>query len=137
MWGGWQSFLVVFQGYRTITCAANFYSIKYISSFCVLYAFFVYNILDSFRCSFIFCSYCIVQEVIVLKVLFDDFYVFKSLLNFLWKLLFTLRNLIWCTILIMTSSNVIRFFNFGEHLLLFILYLETFSFCITAPRFIS
>ena len=59
-------FLVVFEGYKTITCAVNFYSIKYISSFYVLYAFFVYNILDPFGCFFICCSYCIVQEVIVL-----------------------------------------------------------------------
>ena len=81
-------FVVVFQGYDTITCTVNVYSIKYISSFCVLHTFFVYNILDSFCCSFICCSYYIVQEVIVfnlvhlyifevlcagVSVLFDDF----------------------------------------------------------------
>ena len=43
-------FLVVFQGYKTIFCAVNFYSIKYISLFYVLFAFFVYNICNSFRC---------------------------------------------------------------------------------------
>ena len=58
-------FLMVFQGYKAITCAFNFNSIKYISSFFIFYSFFISNILDCFCCSFICCSYCIVQEVIV------------------------------------------------------------------------
>ena len=52
-------FFVVFEGYKTGTCAVNFYTIKYISSFCVLCDVFVYNILDSFCWFLISCSYCI------------------------------------------------------------------------------
>ena len=70
------------------------------------------------------------------SVLFDDFIVFQSLFNFLWKLLFTLRNLIWCTKSIMSSSNAIRSFICGGHLLLLIPYLEGFSFCVPSPLFL-
>ena len=70
------------------------------------------------------------------SVLFDDFNVFKDLLNFLWKLRFTLRNLIWCTKSIMPSSNAISSFTCGGHILLFIPYLEEFSFCVSSPLFL-
>ena len=59
-------FLVVFQDYKTIICAINFYSVKYISSFCKCYAFFVYITLRFFGSFSICCSYCIVYEVIAL-----------------------------------------------------------------------
>ena len=75
-----------------------------------LYTFFVCTILNSFRCFFICCSYCIVKKMIYVsfvnlymfqvlsagvRVLFDNFIVLKSSLDFLWKLLFTLRSLIF------------------------------------------
>ena len=44
---------------------------KYISSFCVLYAFFVYNIPNSFRSFFICCSYCIVDTFDVTTGAYD------------------------------------------------------------------
>ena len=45
-------YLVALDSCKTIICAVNFYPIKYISLFCVLCAFLIYNILDSFSCFF-------------------------------------------------------------------------------------
>ena len=57
-------------------------------------------------------------------VMFDDCIVSKFLFNLLWKLLFTLRNLILCIISIMSSSNAIGSLTCGGHLLLLIPYFD-------------
>ena len=143
---------VVFQGYKTITCAVNFYSIKHIGSFCVLYSIFVFLISSIPFVAFLYVVTALSRRSLYssfvnlymfevlsagVSVLFDDFIVFKSLVNFLWKLLFTLRNLIWCTKWILSSSNVIRSFPCGWHLLLFIQCLEEFCFRVPSLLFFS
>ena len=144
-------FLVVCQGYKTINCAVNFYSIKYISSFCVLHnSLFIISSIPSVALIYVEVTalsrrwlYSSLLNFYMFEVLsagvsvfFDDFNVFKDLLNFLWKLRFTSRNLIWCTKSIMPSSNAIRSFTCGGHILLFIPYLEEFSFCVSSPLFL-
>ena len=111
--------------------AFNFYSIKYINLFWVLYAFFVYNIVNSLRWFFYFAVTALSRRLFYspfanlymfqvlcagVSVLFDGFIVFKPLFNFLSKSLFNLQNLIWCTKSIMSSSNAIRSFTCGEFL---------------------
>ena len=52
-----------FKVKKQVLVPNNFYSIKHISSFCVLCTLFVYNILDSFRCFLISYSYSINENI--------------------------------------------------------------------------
>ena len=88
---------VVFQGYKTITCAVNFYSIKHIGSFCVLYSIFVFLISSIPFVAFLYVVTALSRRSLYssfvnlymfevlsagVSVLFDDFIVFKLWLIF-------------------------------------------------------
>ena len=62
-----------FQDNKTITCVTTFYSTKYINLFCMLYAFFVYNTVDSYCCFFYMLPllYCPAGDCIHLYYLFN------------------------------------------------------------------